>query len=219
MKSICRYTIYAAIILIFVLIMGNSLDGNRSIAGETDIFLANDTSENHTEDFIDNQNEACVINGRFFSYLRKMYGITCDDQIFSVNGILAEDFPSYYAGSYINVEGNLVVQISEPYYTSDFRSAEWYHDFAEIVGTENFYCHPVKYSYSELMGAVSEVMFGSISDEFADMDIRIVDAAIDDYHNCVVVHFKSQDEYDAVINRLSSDIYSVSVTEYIPEDN
>ena len=44
-------------------------------------------------------------------------------------------------------------------------------------------------------------------------------AGIDDCKNCVSVWIEGQDAFDVVIDKLSSDIYSVSVTELIIQED
>ena len=171
----------------------------------------NEQHENLTECFIDNQNVANGITDRFFEYLRKDKGTTHNDSVYTVNGIRAEDFPTYFAGTYINEEGKLVVQITDTYYSSNYKDSEWYKEFTEIAQSEAFYCHPVKYSYSELVNAISEVTLGDLAKHFKTKGVSISIAYIDDYRNQVIVGFRNQVDYDAVIDELDSDIYSVQI--------
>jgi len=90
-----------------------------------------------------------------------------------VCGVRAESFPPYYAGNYINTEGHLVVQIAEAFYSPDYKESDWYQEFVDIVGSENFYCHPVKYSFSELVNAISAVTIGNLAEEFRKSPIAI----------------------------------------------
>ena len=173
----------------------------------------NEQHENLTEGFIDNQNGANAITDRFFEYLRKVNGATHDDSVYTVNGIRAEDFPAYFAGTYINEEGKLVVQITNTYYSSNYKDSDWYKEFTEIAESEAFYCHPVKYSYGELVNAISEVTLGDLAKRLKTRGVSISIAYIDDYRNQVMVGFGSQLDYDAVIDELDSDIYSVQITD------
>ncbi|MBR4731212.1 MAG: hypothetical protein IK081_00425 [Lachnospiraceae bacterium] len=172
----------------------------------------NESCENLPEGFENYQMEANAITNRFFEYLRETKGATHDNSVYTVNGIRAESFPEYYAGTYINEEGRLVVQIKDTYYSSNYKSSDWYSEFVQIVNSEAFYCHPVRYSYCELVNAISEVTLGELAKQFkAENGVMISIAYIDDYRNQVVVKFGSQEDYEAVIEKLNSDIYSVSV--------
>lgn len=179
----------------------------------------NTQSENLPEGFFENQQEANAIIENLYEYLRQTYGATHDDSIYTVSGIRAEYFPPYYAGCYINVDGRLILQVVDSYYSSDYKNSDWYQEFVGIVGSENFYCHPVKYSYTELVNAISDVTLGSLSEKFKASGFMIIDAGVDDYKNLVEVHFGSQTAYDVAINDLQSGIYSVSVVDNVPQED
>ena len=164
-----------------------------------------------SETFLDNQREANRITSRLFAFLNKLYGTSISDSEYSVNGIVAENFPPYFAGTYINTEGHLVIQIVDEFYSPNYKESAWYQEIVEIVKSENFYCNPVKYSYADLINALSEVSIGNLYKEFDAVGIVDFDAGINDYQNCIRITLHSQDDYDAVIGKLSSDIYSVSV--------
>ena len=181
-------------------------------------FLLNTQSENLPEGFLDNQHEANEIMELFYEYLRDTYGVTCNDTVYTVSGIRAEYFPPYYAGCYINTDGHLILQVVNTYYTTEYLSSEWYQEFVEIVGSENFYCHPARYSYTELTNAISEVTIGSLAEEFADLGVSVVSAGVNDYQNVVEVNFQSIEDYDAASYLLDSDIYLTSVIDDVPQD-
>lgn len=200
--------------VVLILNLANVLNGIKlaSIhAGE--IYEINTEYMNPTDEFLDNQREANAITAKFFDYLNEKYGTTCDDSIYTVNGIMAGDYPAYYGGAYINTEGHLVVQIEESYYSYDYKESSWYQEFTDIVANDNFYCHPVKYSYSELMDAISMMSLGYLREEFRSLGVDYVEAGIDDYDNCVRVVFRNQEDYDLVIDKIPTDIYQVSVDE------
>ena len=173
----------------------------------------NTQSEDFSEDFKKNQAEATAITDRFYEYLRKTYGVAHDDCVYMVNGLSAESFPEYYSGAYINEDGKLIVQIAERYYSAKYKKSDWYHEFVEIVENENFYCHPVKYSYRELINAISDVTLGESAKQIKALGISTYIAVIDDCDNCVKVYFENQNDYDAVIDKLESDVYSVSTAD------
>lgn len=213
-----RVVLAVALTLTMLITICASLRQPKAKEGEAFSLELNELTENPSEEFLENQNEANAIYSRIFEYLRETYGATCDDSVYTVNGIIAENYPAYFAGAYLNTEGRLVVQIVDSFYCSAYRESEWYQELVGIVGSEAFYCHPVKYSYSELINAISAVTLGNLAEAFSADGIQIVDAAIDDYRNWIDVHFRTQEDYDAVISSLNSDIYSVSVAEGIIED-
>ena len=213
-----RVIIFSVLLLafLFVVRMGMPFRKDVAMADEGTVFELNTQCENLSDEFWENQREAKAITDRFYEYLIETYGATYDASVYAVNGTLAENFPPYFAGTYINTQGQLIVQIVETYYTANYRECDWYREFTEIVGSENFYCHPVRYSYEELINAISEVTLGDFAVNFRQQNITILDAEIDEYGNRVVVHFHNQEEYDAVIGYLDSGIYSVSVATYNP---
>ena len=211
--------ILSIVLLITTIVMAPFTGKRKAKADDNESpFALNVNSENLPEGFFENQAEACEITGRFFEYLRNTYGATFDDSVYTVCGVRAESFPSYYAGNYINTEGRLVVQIAEAFYSPDYKESAWYQEFVDIVGTENFYRHPMKYSFSELVNAISSVTIGNLAEDFSAIGVTIVDASIDEYTNRVYVHFGSQEDYDATITMLGTDIYSASVAEYTLSD-
>ena len=200
-------------VLLLVIVKGTK----ETATAEEEFPLAlNMEKENLPDGFFENQREANETIGRLYEYLRNTYGPTNDPSVCADTGVQSNWFPPYFAGAYINVEGKLVVQIAEDYYSSDYRNTVWYQEFVGIVDSENFYCHAVKYSYTELLDALWDISRGGLSEELASYGVAIVDAAPDVYINRVTVHLESQEAYDTVINLLQRDIYVVSVAEDIP---
>ena len=186
---------------------------NKNIAkAEDSIYLKiNENCENLPEGFFENQREANEITDRFFKSLAGKNGWVEDHSAYTVNGLRAEAFPSYYAGSYINMEGHLVIQIKEDYYTENYRESEWYSELIETVENDNFYCHPVTYSYSELINAMTDIVMGDIRNEMNEVGVIISGAGINDYKNQINVYVKTQEDYEYVAEKLSPELYSVEI--------
>ncbi|MCR5531312.1 MAG: S1 family peptidase [Lachnospiraceae bacterium] len=177
----------------------------------------NTSSENLPEGFEDNQQLSIGVVTDFFDYLNNTYGTVVDDSVYTVNGVSAGSFPSYYAGAYINTEGRLIIQVVEEYYTPNYRNSSWYQDFVRIVGSEEFFCHPVKYSYSELIEAISEVSMGNLSQQLSSLGIVIGSAAINDYKNVIEIRVRSQNDSMIVASCIDSDIYEITIVEDTPQ--
>ncbi len=209
------YVIFLAV----VIAIGSKMKTSKKTAEADDglIFELNTCCENLSDEFKNNQEIANGIYSRLFDQLIELHGTAMDDSVYTVNGVRAEYFPPYFGGAYINIEGKLIVQIVEEYYSSDYRESEWYRSFIEMVGREEFYCHPVRYSYSELIEAISEVSMGSLSEAFSDLGIVNHSASIDDYRNQIEICVYSQDEYILVTDLLDSDIYYVTIRDEIPQ--
>lgn len=221
MKKIFKISLFAALFMSFVVVavVFGDKSGDTANADEDFAFVLNEKSENLPDGFLNNQFEASKITTRFFETLNEKYGTNTEDDVYTVNGICAKDYPAYFAGTFINTEGRLIVQIVENYYSEDYRETEWYQEFVEMVQSEKFACHPVKYSYGELIEAISSVTLGDIKDELSKRGVSIVDAGINDYLNKVEIGVRNQEEYEIITDFLKSDIYSVSIVDYEPQDN
>lgn len=214
MKRIFSLALLSTFVVVLIATLGLCLNGHHVKADDSFPLELNEACENLPVDFGVNQHEANKAYTRFFEYLREHYGTTPDEDVYTVNGVCAEAFPAYYGGAYINTEGRLVVQIVNSFYSDDFKNSVWYKEFAAIVGSENFYCHPVEHSYAELVDAISTISLGAFSSEFSAAGFSIVEAGINDYENVVEVGVGSKEAYDFFVETTQKDIYSVSVVDY-----
>ena len=112
MKRRTRLTMLLVLVMIVALLPSQYWVDTAKADDEFSLSI-NGNCDNLTPEFIENQSEANKSYNRFFVHLNELYGICMDDTIYSVNGILAEDFPLYFAGAYINNDGYLIVQITE----------------------------------------------------------------------------------------------------------
>ena len=111
-----------------------------------------------------------------------------------------------------------MLQIVDQYLTNSYRESEWYQEFVEIVKSQNFICHAVQYSYTELINAISKVTIGSFATKYINSNVKMVSAAINDYSNRVEIKVRSQKDHDALVDKLKEDIYWISVTEDMIQD-
>ena len=213
-KILIGVVLVAVLVLVGIIYYQKSADVNESFS-----LKMNEKSENLSEQFKSNQATANTIMDRYYKYLQKTYGTLHDSSVYTVNGLRAESFPEYYAGAYINEDGKLIVQITNKYYSSKYKKSDWYQELTGIVGSEDFYCNPVKYSYRELVNAISDITLGDLAKQIKELGASSYTAGMNDYKNCVSVCIVGQEAYDAVIDKLSSDIYSVSVTEALIEED
>lgn len=218
MKSSYNKVLLSVFIVALMAVLGLCLNKESVKADNGFPLELNETCENLPEDFFINQHESNEIYSRFFEYLRETHGVTFDDNIYTVNGVRAEYFPAYFGGAYINTEGKLVVQIVDSFYSEEFRNSIWYQEFVSIVGSENFYCHAVEHSYAELVDAISSVSLGELSSEISAAGFSIVEAGINDYENAVEVGVGSQAAYDFFVENAQTDVYNVSIVDYVPQD-
>lgn len=216
-KSIKHIRMIIATILIVSCFLHFIRTDRIVLASESVSFEMNTQSENLSDNFWKNLLTSSAITDKFFMYLNEIYGTTFDMSIYTVNGIRAECYPDYFAGFYINVDGQLIVLINDEYSSTNYRGCEWYHEFVSIVESEEFFCRFVNYSYTELIDAISNVTFGSIAAELSDAGISVVSARINDYRNTVEVIVTRQEDYEAASSILNCEIYELSVVDIDPQ--
>ena len=171
-------------------------------------FIMNEKTENLSEEFKKNSQEADKIANHFHDSLYGKYGRSKKDNVYTVDGLEADNFPEYYAGKFINTDGKLVIQIKEDYYSEDYRNSDWYKELIELTGSEEFACHPVKYSYGELIQAIDSICFGEKNKELKNAVIEPWTAGINDYSNCIDVSVTPK-HYEKAKEILESDIYNI----------
>ena len=145
-KSIKHIRMIIATILIVSCFLHFIRTDRIVLASESVSFEMNTQSENLSDNFWKNLLTSSAITDKFFMYLNEIYGTTFDMSIYTVNGIRAECYPDYFAGFYINVDGQLIVLINDEYSSTNYRGCEWYHEFVSIVESEEFFCRFVNYS-------------------------------------------------------------------------
>lgn len=210
-----------AVIGVFVL-NGNNYDKNTSSTAGVDeeySFILNETATDLPEYFAGNQAKAGEISSKFYEYLCSNKKITLKEKNYSVNGIYAEDFPEYFAGTFINTDGKLVIQVVEKYYSKDYRNSDWYKSLVEIVQSEDFACNPVKYSYRSIVHAMTDLLWGDLSKKLSEENIQTTASWIDDYRNCIYIGVKNDEDYNKVTKIIDSDIYKVVVRNAIANND
>ena len=199
---------------VFVAIWGYSyLHQNNMPPTERFSLEPNTKTDNLSEAFKNNWEVSKEIVDRFFTRMTEEYGVTDEKGTYTVNGIRAENYPPYFAGFYINIDGQLIVQIKEEYFSANYRESKWYERFSEIVGSEAFFCHPVKYSYTDLMNAVSDIMTGDLSREFADAGYGITKVVIDDCNNRIDVKVRDEKTLAYMSEHMDHNLYTLAVTD------
>lgn len=173
----------------------------------------NRKKEGLSQEFFDNQNEAEVMKGRFISCLLNTYTPSKKTDIYTVDGIGSDGYPEYYAGSYINTDGKLIIQIKDSFYSSQYRSSIWYKELVNYLGSEDFACNSVKYSYKDIIDAMTDLLFGKYSEEFKQYGIVVTAAGIDDLANNIDVYIDDADKLNIVEELLPNDLFVVILYE------
>ncbi len=213
-KKICILLSLLMIMICLIIIFNN----NEANAEDGLNLKLNDKCEDLPYSYLENQNEASAITDKFIKSLVEKNGISVDDSEYTVNGMRANAYPLYYAGAYINTDGNLVLQISEDYYKEDYKDCEWYTEFTNIVNSENFYSHPARHSYSELVNAISDITKGNLHKRIIEEGLSITGAGINDYKNIIDVYVKNLEDYDRIVAILDSEWYYVEVLDCVMQD-
>ena len=103
------------------------------------------------DNYFDNQKSAIKFYNDYLDYLRLNAHSSHDFSSYYADGIAIEDYPEYYAGAYINKDGNLVMQIVEEYFYEDSKKKEWIHDLENFDSSKSVIILPAKRSYRELL--------------------------------------------------------------------
>lgn len=115
---------------------------------------------------------------------------------YTIDGITADGYPEYYAGSYLNAEGNLVVLLTEEYNggllwesTKSRRATE---EVRELTGLNDIIFGTAKHSYRDLI-KTKEIIYKS---EWAKEGekYRITGSGLDIHENRVKVYIYPLDD-------------------------
>ena len=107
---------------------------------------------------------------------------------YDVNGYYASDFKPYYGGTYRNAEGQLVVCLAES------AGPEAIEEARENLRAECDLYEGVKYSYSDLINVMSDLLNYYHSEEYAAQRFQITKFEIDAAENAVQVSVTSTDD-------------------------
>lgn len=184
-------------------------------------FDLNMTAEVSAE-FIENQNRANKMFSQFvmekLPYQGK-YKAPAATGEYTVDGNRADAYPDYFGGTYINVDGKLIVTIKDTYFEKRYREADWYKELAKMLGSEDFACRPVKYNYTELVNGMSDMVFGSLGKTIKDAGVEVVGVGLNDYENRIVIEVKTEEDAAIVKSIATSDMYTVEVVgDFMPID-
>lgn len=184
-------------------------------------FDLNMTAEVSAE-FIENQNRANKMFSQFvmekLPYQGK-YKAPAATGEYTVDGNRADAYPDYFGGTYINVDGKLIVTIKDTYFEKRYREADWYKELAKMLGSEDFACRPVKYNYTELVNGMSDMVFGSLRKTIKDAGVEVVGVGLNDYENRIVIEVKTEEDAAIVKSIATSDMYTVEVVgDFMPID-
>ena len=203
-----------------VLFLGNN---NKAYADyySYEQFDLNTTAEVSAE-FVENQNQANRMFTRFvmekLPYQGK-YKAPAATGEYTVDGNRADAYPDYFGGNYINVDGKLIVTIKDTYFDKRYRESDWYKELANMLGSEDFACRPVKYNYTELVNGMSDMVFGSLGKTIKDAGVEVVGVGLNDYENRIVIEVKTEEDAAIVKSIATSDMYTVEVVgDFMPID-
>lgn len=112
---------------------------------------------------------------------------------YTVGGIPAEGYPEYYAGSYLNENGELVFLVTEEYAKSR-KQEQAEIDAKTLTQSDELVFHTAKYSYRELINVMTEISTFRRSELKEKAPFKIWMSGINDYKNCVIVYISSVDK-------------------------
>lgn len=111
-------------------------------------------------------------------------------EAYTVDGITAEGYPEYYAGSYLNSEGNLVILLAEDY-CKDFlwesaKTKRAKEEMREVTGLNDLIFGTAKHSYRDMIKtkeAIARFKWAKKEEKY-----RISGAGLDTHGNCINVY-------------------------------
>lgn len=179
------------------------------------------TTAEVTAEFIENEYKSMAMCEKFWAKLPYTGKYTSSKRTgeYTVTGRYADDFPDYYGGSYINVDGKLIIAIKESYYSKDYRKSDWYKELSTMMDSEDFACRPVEYNYTEIINGFSDLVFGSLGDAIHAAGASWVAAGFSDYYNRICIEVKSEEAAAIVKSIATSDLFTTKVVDYDPIDD
>ncbi len=111
---------------------------------------------------------------------------------YDVDGLYASDFPEYYGGAYININGQLVILIVDSTDSSNVAMAE--KELLSLCGTASVLFKNARHSYSELIDCMTELYDFCASEFYKSSPVKIVGYGILDDRNAVGVYINSLEE-------------------------
>ena len=111
--------------------------------------------------------------------------ISMTDTGYSVSGVYSSQFPSYYAGAYINTDGELVILLIDSLTEEEQATAK--SDVCQRAGSNDIVFGIAANSYSTLVNAMTQVSdYMSTISSARTSALEIQSARIDDYQNIVI---------------------------------
>lgn len=183
---------------------------DANAAGMSAQFADNQAKSNEMFNNFINNNSIDTESSTFNSYVVN----------YAIDSISAAGYPVYYGGRYINVDGKLIVLIKETYYKRNFRKCDWYDELVWMLGSEDFSCRPVKYSYAELLTGMDELVDGELAEKLKEAGIRsagdditceIVWYGLNDYDNCIEIGIRREEDAERIKAVLPGDMFRMVV--------
>jgi hypothetical protein len=174
-----------------------------------------------SNEFAENQIKSAEMHTLFLKSLPYRGSYKASEAIgkYTVDLIGAEQFPDYYAGCYINEDGKMIVQIKESYYEKNYQGCAWYKELAEMMKSNDFACHPVKYNYTELINGMSDITEGSLSKKLkkegiemgSETEYDIVGIGLNDYLNCIEIEIRREEMAGKIKEIVNNEMYTIVV--------
>ena len=175
--------------------------------------LSANSTVNSSPEFLKNMYDSLELSKCFLSKLPYdgNYVFTAAMGEYTVDGIRADGYPDYFAGTYINEDGKLIVVIKESYYEGNYRNRDWYQELSDLLGSTDFGCKFAEYNYTELVNQCSELAFGGTGKAIADSAVEMVSFRIGTYENRVLVGVRTEADATMMRNIIQNDICTTVV--------
>lgn len=161
-----------------------------------------------SDEFIVNQYRSQQMMDNFWQRLTKTPKASDE---YTIDGVRAEDYPDYYAGNYINVDGKLIVMIKETYFEKNYRNCDWYKELAKVFKSEDFACKSARYNYTEIINGCTDLVYGQLGKAIKEAGVEWVAFGSGDYGNRIVIEVRTAEDASIVESIASSDLFSTVV--------
>ena len=133
-------------------------------------------------------------------HMKFLRSLTCGEktvsQHYTVDGFGASDYPSYYGGSYINTDGNMVVLIKNDIGEKIVTKKSWYKDFCSRINSDNFVIRYISNNLCCLISTADQIVFGEIRNFLEEVSYNGMSINISE--NCIYVYVRNEEDVPLV---------------------
>lgn len=201
-----------------------ALDNTGSSANKVPNYELNTTSD-VSNVYLSNIGDSNIAFTNLFDSFRTNE-INMSDSGYSVSGVYSSQFPTYYAGSYINTDGELIVLLVDSLTEAEQAAAKA--DVCQRAESYNIIFGTAENSYSSLVDAMTQISNYMDTGATQMSTAEISSARINDYQNIVVAGVatdttayspNAEESLDSIITSQNDPIFSSSLIVFEEDDS